>query len=350
MTHTQLLQQLREGKVQPLYFLYGDEPFYLDCVSAFFEKELLDESQRAFNLTIRHGRDAVKTTGPQGGTYYQTLDWQTLYTDLTRVPMMAERQVVILKEAQAFKDFNRLEVYFEKPAPTTVFVIVWKSPTFNWRTRAGKALKQNAVVFKSSKIRDYQLPTWIGDYLKEKGLSISPRLAEMLAEHFDPDLSKVANELDKLALNLAPGSKVQDTDIETHIGLNRAYNVFELQQALAVRDVGKAFRIVQWMGTQTRNLPEFVVVSSLFNFFSRLYRLFFLKDKPEADILKGLNLRSPYALRNYRLALKHYPYPKTLEILHLLKVYDLKMKGVDYQATGKKEGELLRELVWRILH
>ncbi len=350
MTHTQLLQQLRDGNLQPLYFLYGDEPFYLDRLSEFFEKEVLNESERAFNLTIRHGRDAVKTTGPQGGTYYQTLDFQTLYTDLTRVPMMAERQVVILKEAQAFKDFNRLEGYFAKPAPSTVFVVVWKSGSFNWNTRAGKALKQNAVVFKSSKIREYQLPNWISDYLSEKGLSISPELTEMLAEHFDPDLSKVANELDKLALNLAPGAKVQAEDIETYIGLNRAYNVYELQQALAARDVGKVFRIVQWMGTQTRNLPEFVVVSSLFNFFSRLYRLFFLKGRPENEVLKALNLRSAYALRSYRQAQKHYSYPKTLHILHLLKVYDLKMKGVDYQATGKKEGELLRELVWQILH
>lgn len=335
MTFEQIQDQLRKKKFSPVYFLHGDEDYFIDTISNFFEREVLPEAEQAFNQTVFYGKDT---------------DHLAVLDAARRYPMMSPHQVVIIKEAQDMKSLDKLQSYLEKPASTTILVICYKHKKYNLNSAFGKALKAGAEIFESKSLYDNQVPDWIKNYLKDKQFQIAPDAANLLAEYLGTELSKVANELDKLAINLTPGTLITVGHVEDNIGISKDYNVFELQKALSQRDVLKANRIVNYFAENPKKNPVQVVISSLYGYFSKIYMLHWVKDKPEADILEALQLRSAYFLKEYRAAIRHYPVQKLEQIIANLKTYDLKSKGVDYDATGKPEGELLRELVWRILH
>lgn len=336
MTFEQILGELKKKQYQPVYFLHGEEPYFIDTIADYIEDHVLSEAERSFNQTILYGKDS---------------DHLAVVDSARRYPMMAERQVVIVKEAQDMKSLVQLQSYVEKPMPTTVLVICHKYKKLNLNSGFGKALKANAVVFESKSLYDNQAPDWIKGYLQQKGLGIQPAAAELLAEYLGTALSKIANELDKLVLNLPPGtSTVTEKHIEENIGISKEYNVFELQKALSQRDVVKANRMVNYFAANPRKNPVQVIISSLYGYFSKVYQLHFVKDRAENEIITALQLRSGYFLKEYRGALRHYSLQKTEQVIDLLKTYDLKSKGVGYDSTGKPEGELLRELVWHILH
>lgn len=335
MTYLDMLKGLRAGDYHPVYFLHGDEAFFIDSITDYVEYQVLSESERSFNQTVLYGKET---------------DHLTVIDAARRYPMMAERQVVILKEAQEMRSLKELVTYVEKPSPTTLLVIAHKHKKFNLNTKLGKALKKNAAVLEAKKLYDNQVPDWIVQYLKERKLKIRTDAAHLLGEYLGTNLANIANELNKLAINLPPGTEVNTQHIEDNIGISKDYNVFELQKALGQGNVTQANRIVQYFAANPKKNPMPVVLASLYNYFSKVYMLHFLRRTPEKELLSTIGLRSPYFLREYRATQRNYPLPRVQQVLAILREYDLKSKGVGYQSTGKPDGELLREMVWRILH
>ena len=335
MSYQTIIKEVKKKQFAPVYFLHGAESSFIDLVADAIEKHALEEHERAFNQTILYGKES---------NHLQIVD------AARRFPMMSERQLVILREAQEMRSLKDLLTYVEQPTPSTVLVICHKHKKLNLNSKFGKAIKAKAVVLDSKPLYDNQVPDWIADYLRSKKLSAGPAASELLAEYLGSKLSKVANELDKLALNIPEGSEVTQALIEEHIGISKDYNVFEFQKALGQRDVKKANRIVQYFIASPRKNPLPAVVGSLYNYFSKIYLYHSVARATEQEILSALGLRSSFFLREYRAAARNYPMSATQEVIYLLRQFDLKSKGVDYNATGKPEGELLKEMTWRILH
>lgn len=335
MPHTELLKEIEQRNFHPVYFMHGEESYFIDVLADALENNILNEAERAFNQSVFYGKDT---------------DHQTLLDTARRFPMMAPCQVVFLKEAQDMKSLKELEGYVLKPVPTTVLVICYKNGKLNMNTTLGKALKQNARVFESKRLYDNQVPDWIQSYLQDRKFKIKGEAAALMAEYLGTELSKVANELDKLAINLSPGTEITSKDIESQIGISKDFNIFELQKAIGQRQLLKVNRIVQYFAANARRNPDVVTIGSLYNFFSKLYILQFYKNASEKEQAEALDLKSAYFLKDYRAALTYFNKPRTEAAIQLLREYDLKSKGVGYNATGKAEGTLLRELTWKLMH
>ncbi len=335
MTFQQILSDLKGKKFRPIYFLHGSEPYFIDAIADYIEKHALGEAEKSFNQVVLYGRD---------------VDHLAIIDNARRYPMMSPFQVVIVKEAQDMKDLKDLEKYVQNPMPTTVLVLCHKHKAFNTNTKFGKLLQEKGVVFDSKKLYDNQVPDWILDYLKHHSLRITPGAADLLAEYLGTDLSLVAHELDKLALHLQKGTEITADHVEEFVGISREYNIFELQKALGQRDMAKIGRILQNFISNPKRNPLIMVISSLAGFFSKVYMLHFLKNASDSELQKQLNLRSTYALKDYRSALRYFSLAKTEQVISILKEYDLKSKGVEFNTVGKEDGELMKEMVWRIVH
>lgn len=335
MTFEQIVSSIKKKSYQPVYFLHGTEPYFIDEITDLIEKSILSESEKAFNQVILYGKET---------NHLAVID------QARRYPMMSEFQVVVIKEAQEMRSLKEMQGYIENPTPSTILVICHKHKKLNMNTVLGKKLKAKAVVFESKPLYDNQVPDWISKYLKTKKLTISSQAAGIISEYLGTKLSKIVNELDKLAINLPQGTEVTPDHIESYIGISKDYNVFELQRALTQRDVIKANRIANYFAANPKKGPMPVVVSSLYNFFSKVYMLHFLRNLSDQEVLKALNLRSAYFLKEYRLAARNFNFQKAEKVISTLKEYDLKSKGVNFISTGKPEGELLREMIWKLLH
>ncbi|MEM6316692.1 MAG: DNA polymerase III subunit delta [Bacteroidota bacterium] len=334
-TFSSILNDLKKKQYQPVYFLHGNEAYFIDAISDYIEKNVLSDGEKSFNQTILYGKE---------------VDFKQVVDTARRYPMMAPYQVVILKEAQEMRTLKELAAYVEKPAATTILVICHKHKRFDGRSKFGKLLKKQAVFFEAKKLYDNQLPDWIYNYLQEKGLTIKPAAMALVAEYLGTDLSKVVNELDKLAINLPKGTNITAQHIQNNIGISKDYNVFELQKALGQKQVTKVNRIVKYFGANPRKNPMVMLVGSLYNYFSKIYMLHSLKNLGDQDIQKALKLSSSFFLREYRNSARNYPRPKTEKVLSILKEYDLKSKGVDNNTMNNPDSELMKEMVWRILH
>lgn len=335
MTYQQILADLSKKKYRPVYFLHGAEPYFIDQISNYIEEKVLSDSEKSFNQVVLYGRD---------------VDHLTVIDNARRYPMMSPYQVIIVKEAQDMKDLKDLEKYIEKPLDSTILVLCHKHKTFNANTKFGKLLQEKGLVFESKKLYDNQVPEWVHDYLQHLQRKITPGAADLLAEYLGADLSVVAHELDKLAIHLSPGTEITAEHVEKLVGISREYNIFELQKALSNLERGKISRIVQNFVNNPKRNPVIMIISSLSGFFTKIYMLHFLKNAPDSELQSKLNLRSTYALKEYKQALRHFPLKKTEEIIAALKEYDLKSKGVDFNTTGQEESELLKEMIFRITH
>lgn len=333
MTYEELLRDIRHRQFAPIYFLHGEEPFFIDRLEQAVEEHALPEAERSFNQTVLYGKD---------------VDAVTLLDYLRRYPMMSERQVVILREAQDMKGIGDLLAYVENPMTTTVFVASYKHKKYDLNTKFGKALKKHALVFESKKLYDNQVPDWIAAYAKFKKLSVEPQAALLLAEYLGVDLAKIANEIDKLALNLPAGATVTTTHVQDYIGISKDYNVYELQKALALRDRAKVARIERYFAANIRKNPLIMTLASLYAYFSKVYMLHSLRGASDGEITKTLELRSDWFLKEYKLAAANYSSVQTAAVLHLLRDYDLRAKGIDNDSTG--EAELQQELFFKILN
>ena len=332
MTFDQIIKDLKARKFKPVYFLYGNESYYIDRLTTYFEEQVLDESEKAFNQTILYGKE---------------VDHKTVIDAARRFPMMAEHQLVILKEAQAMKQLGELLTYVTQPADTTILVICYKHDRFDKRTKFAKALAKHALMFESKKVYDNQMPAWILNYLREKQLKIGQKETNLIAEYLGNDLNKVANELDKLAINLSTGHEIKQEDIERYIGISKDYNIFELQNALGSRNREKTYRIIGYFQANPKNNPLVMVVGTLFGYFSKVYQMHALKSAGDREVQKVLGLSTSYFVKDYRRAAQHYNKPQTEKILSLLRAYDLKSKGVE--RASFTDQALMQEMIYHIL-
>jgi len=333
MTHTEILQNLKKKIYHPIYVLMGEEPYFIDLISDYIANNVLEEGERSFNQTILYGKDTTK---------------DTLLTIARRFPMMSAYQVVILKEAQYFKDLeDELLTYAESPLNTTILVICYKYKTLDKRKKFVKLAQEKGIVFDSPKIYESQLIAWINKYCTENGYKISPQASAMLAEYLGTEISKVANELDKLMILLPSGSTISPTDIEKNIGISKDYNIYELQNALGERNILKANRIINHFGANPKQNPIQKTLSSLYFYFAKILKFHFLQDKSKANITKALGV-SPYFVDDFLKSAKNYSPKKLVEIISLLREIDMKSKGIGNVSAN--EIDLQREMIYKILH
>ena len=333
MTFEQLIGDLKNKSYQPLYFLWGDEPYYIDQVTSFITRNVLSEAEQSFNQTILYGKDSEAAQ----------------VSDLARrFPMMSSHQVVVLKEAQEMKSLGDLLPYVEQPQPSTLLVINYKYKKPDKRQKLFKVLEKKSVWFESKKLYDNQVPGWITAYASKRDFRIEPKAAALLAEFLGSDLSKIANEVDKLVVAMGTtGSTITPAEVEKHIGYSKDFNQFELQNALGNKDVEKAMRIVRHFARNERKYPIALTTASLYFFFSKLLLLHYTKDKSKQNLASVLKV-NPFFVNDYEAAARRYPAAKLVEIISLLRTYDLRSKGWDGDSTSG--GELTREMVFKILH
>lgn len=337
MDFAPLLKAIKNKEFSPLYLLHGEETYYIDQLEAAIEANALQEHERAFNQTILYGKDTE---------FLQVVD------AARRFPMMAERQLILLREAQDMRSLKELVKYAENPSPTTVLVISHRHKKLNGNLALTKVLKKNGVVFEAKGLYENQIAGWISNYLKEKKYSIEPAAANLLGEFLGASLSKISNELDKLIINLAPGTKITSQIVEDQVGVSKDYNVFELQKAIGHHDVVKATRIVNYFKANPKAGPLPMVLGSMYNYFSKVFCLKELQRKRTSrqDIMKALNLRFDFFLQDYETTARNYSEAGIRRLFGLLREYDLKSKGVDSNLAGRQENELLKELVWKMLN
>lgn len=332
MTYEAIVAELKNKKYRPLYFLAGDEPFYIDKITQYIEHHVLEESERSFNQTILYGKET---------------DIDTVIGEAKRFPMMAPYQIVIVKEAQHLKLTDELLAYAKNPQPTTILVFAYKGKKIDKRLKAGKYISANHAYIETKKLYDNKIPDFVEVEMRHRGFSVSPKAAVILAESIGNDLSRIFKEIEKLSIILEEGAQITAEVIEKNIGISKDYNNFELQKALANRDVLKANTIVKQFSMDPKNHSMVATVSVLFGFFSKLLIYNVLKDKSQGNVAKELKI-NPFFVKDYSQAAQVYNVRRCTKIIAFLREYDLKSKGLDRGQSS--EYDLMRELVFKITH
>ena len=334
LTCEDILRELRAKQYRPVYYLMGEEPYYIDVIADYIEEHVLTETEKEFNQTVVYGAD---------------VDVATIINDAKRYPMMAEHQVVIVKEAQAVRGMDELAYYLQKPLMSTILVLCHKHGALDRRKKLAVEIEKTGVLFESKKLKETQLPGFITNYLKRKGFDIDPKATSMMAEFVGTDLSRMAGELEKLMITMPKGqTRVTPEQIEQNIGVSKDYNNFELRAALVEKDVLKANRIIKYFEDNPKNNPIQVTLSLLFGFFSNLMVAYYAPEKSEQGIASYLGLKSPWQAREYLAAMRRYGGVKTMQIIGDIRQADAMSKGVGNSSIGN--GDILRELVFKILH
>jgi DNA polymerase III subunit delta len=347
----QILLDLKRKIFKPVYFLCGEEAYYIDLISDYIEHNALDEADRSFNQHIVYGKD---------------LDLTSIIGLAKQFPMMSEHQVVIVKEAQNLKELNKsagddegssaskstggaaqLLHYVNSPQSSTILVFCYKYKSLDKRSALAKAIQKQAVFLETSKLYDNQLPDWINNFASEKGYKINPKASFLMAEFLGNDLSKIVNEFDKLVINTPAGSEITAELVQDNIGISKDYNVFELQDALAKKDILKANRIINYFAANEKEHPLVMTLSSLYGYYSKILKFHFLPDKSKFAAAQALGV-NPFFVDGYAKAAANYNTGKLKNIFNYLKEYDLKSKGVD--NSNVTHGELMKELIFKILH
>ncbi len=334
ITYEEIIRSLENRDYKPVYYLMGEEPYYIDRIADYIARTVLDESEREFNQTVVYGAET---------------DITTLIHTAKRYPMMADHQVVIVKEAQQMKNREELIYYLQKPLLSTILVLCHKHGTLDRRKKLAAEIEKKGVLFESRKLKEAQLPGFISSYLKPKAVEISPKAAEMLAEFVGTDLSRLAGELEKLILTLPPTERcITPEQIERNIGISKDFNNFELRNALIAKDVFKANQIIRYFEENPKTNPLQMTLAVLFNFFSNLMLAYYAPDKSDQGIAVQLGLRSPWQAKDYAAAMRKYNGVKVMQIISAIRTCDAKSKGVD--CVSPKDGDLLRELIYWVLH
>jgi len=329
----QLVTDIKNKNLKPIYFLMGEEAYYIDKISDFIESSVLAEEERGFNQMVLYGRDV-------------SID--DIVGQSKRYPMMAEYQVVIVKEAQDLsRTIEKLAKYAENPQPTTVLVVNYKYKKLDKRKALYKTLKKTGVVYESKKLYENQVADWIRRVLSPKKYGISPKAAQMLVEFLGTDLSKINNELEKLQIILPEGTQISPDHVEENIGISKDYNNFELRKAIGERNTKKAYKIVHYFADNPKDNPMVVTVSLLFNFFSQLLHFHGLKDKSPRNVASALKV-NPYFVNEYIAAARNFPMRKVSAVVSTLREFDVRSKGVGSNAVP--QGDLLKELLVRIFN
>lgn len=331
MSAEKIIGEWKKQVFKNIYWLEGEEDYYIDMIVDHAEHKILDEAEAGFNLTVFYGKDA---------------DWAAVVNACKRYPMFAERQVVLLKEAQQMKDIDKLESYVENPLSSTIFVVAHKTKTLDKRSKLYKLLKKSAEIFTSEKIKDYKLQEWIGGYVRSQGYTINAKAISLLDEHIGNDLNRIVNEIAKLALNLRGKKDISEDDIERYIGISKEYNVFELQAAIAKKDLAKAIKIIQYFEGNPKAGPIQMVLPALYASFSKVYTVFGMQDRSEAA-LKPHFYFNGNAVKSALETINNYGYDGIERILLLLHHYNL--KGVGVGDTGTSDASLMKEMVVKMV-
>ena len=333
-TYESIMSELISGVYKPVYYLMGEEGYFTDRITSYIIENALTEVERDFNLTVFYGLDT---------------DIDTIVTAAKRFPMMAERQVIVVKEAQMLKNLDALQFYLQAPQPTTVLVFAHKNGSIDKRKKVASELERSGVVLDSKKMREDQLPAFINSYLREKQLVADNKSVLMMKESVGADLSRLAGEIDKLAIALPVGSvNITPELVEEHIGISKEYNNFELQNALVNKDILKANKIINYFAQNPKKNPIQMTLALLFGFFSNVMMCYYAPDKSERGVAEFLGLRSAWGVGDYIKAMRNYKAVHVLEILHLIRLADAQSKGAEGPQTT--DGEIMRELLYRILH
>ncbi len=326
-----IINDIKAGKIKPIYFLMGEEPYYIDRITEYLENSLLSDDEKGFNQIVLYGRDT-------------TID--DIVANAKRFPMMAERQVVIVKEAQDLaKNIDKLETYAQNPQPTTVLVFAYKYKTLDKRKKVTKTLEKHGLVYESKKMYENQVGQWINRVLQGRGYSIEPKANALLVAFLGNDLSRIANELNKLEIILPKGSTITPNHIEENIGFSKDFNVFEFRKAIGEGNKAKAHQIATYFAQNQKENPMVVVNAQVFSFFSALLQYHGLKDKSPGNVAKVLKV-NPYFVNDYIEASKRYPMRKVSGIVAALRDIDVKSKGVG--AANLNDAELYKEMLLSI--
>lgn len=337
-TADNVLKDLKAGRYAPVYFLQGDEPYFIDKIAGYIEKHALSEAEKGFNQMVMYGKD---------------VDMAAVLNNARRFPMMADRQVVIVKEAKDIQDLNKqdgqtmLENYIKNPQPSTVLVFCHKYKTLDGRKSIAKLLDKHAIFVSTKKLYDNQVPDWISQYVADTGFTIERKAAFMLSEYIGNDLERLANEIDKVLINFQEKVQIDASLIQKYVGISKEYNVFELQKALSVRDVVKANRIVQYFESNAKNHPVIPMIAMLFGFYSKLLLIHHSGERSEAGVAKLLKVH-PFFAKEYMIAVQHYSFPLVIRNISFLRKADLQSKGID--SGSLTEGQLLKELIFKLIH
>jgi len=331
--YTDILRDLKNKNYSPIYFLMGAEPYFIDIITDYIAGNVLTESEKEFNQIVMYGKDTTAAD---------------IINTARRFPMMSLHQVVIVREAQNLDDIEILNYYVEKPLLSTILVINYKYKVLDKRKKLYKTLSEKGFVFESIKLYDDKIPGWISTYLKNKNISIDLKASALISDFIGNDLSRIANELDKLIITLGKETTtINSAHIEQNIGISKEYNNFELHKALAQKNIMKANRIINFFDKNPKVNPMALTMSSLYYFFSRVLMCHFIEDKSVKNVASVLKL-NPYFVADYKLAVKNYTPSKVVGIISMLREYDLKSKG--FGNVSIPPGELLKELIYKILH
>ncbi len=332
MTHEQIIANLKSKKYASIYFLAGEEPFYIDMISDYIESNVLTEAEKGFNQTVMYGRD---------------VDVTSLIAAAKQFPMMAEHTVIIVKEAQDLKKIESLNPYINNPLSSTVLVICYRGKKLDKRKALYKSLQKSGIYFESNKLYENKIPEWIKAYLRKKDYKINSKSAAMLTEFLGNDLSKIAGELNKLCILTPKGSEITEQLIEENIGISKDYNNFELQNAILHKDVLKANQILKYFEANPKKNPIVVTLSVLYNLFSKVLIYHGLKDKNPQNVARSLGV-NPYFVKDYQKAAQSYSLKKSVSALDVLREADVKSKGYNNPSTS--HADLLKEVVYKLCH
>ena len=334
ITCDDILKELRAKQYRPVYYLMGEEPYYIDLIADYITDNILTETEKEFNLTVVYGAD---------------VDIATVINAAKRYPMMSEHQVVVVKEAQNIRNMEELSYYLQKPLLSTILVICHKHGVLDRRKKLAAEIEKTGVLFESKKVKDAQLPAFITSYMKRKGIDVEPKATAMLADFIGADLSRLTGELEKLIITLPKGhTRVTPEQIEKNIGISKDYNNFELRSALVEKDILKANKIIKYFEEKPKTNPIQMTLSLLFGFFSNLMLAYYAPEKSEQGIANMLGLRTPWQAKDYLAAMRRYNGVKTMQIIGEIRYADAKSKGVGNPSLS--DGDILRELVFKILH
>jgi DNA polymerase-3 subunit delta len=331
MAAEKILQDWKKNIFKPVYWLEGEEGYFIDKITDYAENHILNESEAGFNRIVFYGKDS---------------NWADVLNACRRYPMFAEKQVVILKEGQQMKDIEKLEPYIENPLASTILVIAYKDKKVDGRKKFAKLLKEKGVLLTTKKMYEKDLPGWTTDLVESKGLNISQKAVMLLVDHIGNDLSRMENEIDKLAVNLGKRKSITEEDIEEYIGVSKDFNVFELQAALGNKDFAKAIRIIQYFEANPKAAPIQLVLPSLYSFFSKVFMIYGMNARDEHTVAAGLGVNS-FFVKDYIKAANLYTYPQVETVLLLLHHYNLKSVGVN--DAGTADASLLKEMIVKMI-
>jgi len=331
MSVDKIINDWKKKSFKPIYWFEGEEEFFIDKAIEYAEHHILSESEASFNLSVFYGKDA---------------NWPDIINACKRYPMFAERQVVLLKEAQQMRDVEKLESYIDNPLSSTIFVVSYKDKKLDARKKFAKLVKEKGVLVSTKKMYDKELPQWTQELLQSKWLTITPKGLALLVDHIGNDLTRIENEIDKLSVNLGKRTSITEDDIEKYIGVSKDFNVFELQAALAAKDLSRSIRIIQYFEANPKAAPIQLVLPSLYSFFSKVFMVFGADSQDERAIATAIGV-NPFFMKDYMQAARLYTYPGVEKVLLLLHSYNLKSVGVG--NIGTEDASLLKELIIKII-